>query len=368
MTPRFGINSRSPVTLLLALLVLVAAPIVFTGFFVTQILTRSLIMGLVAAGLVFLYRYMGVLSLAQIGIFAVAGFAYGNLAANGDANGLNLGWTPWLAAVGAVVVATLVSLVFGLLASRSAGIYFMMTTLVFAVIVTYFFGQVTTFSGFGGISGIDTHLPWPLGTPENNPFRLYCVALACCALTWWIFSKVVTTPFGLTMQGIRDDPVRMASLGFNVALHRALTFTFCGMTAGVAGVLFVWWNGHIDPTTAGLSASLDLVIIAVVGGLRHISGAWLGALFFVGVDNIVRNIAPVSARFHTVIGVVLLVVVLASPDGLIGLWHKAAAVTRRQQTRRQSAKRGGRTVAANSDPIHPEQPPSASIQSRGQRF
>lgn len=303
-------------------LILLTAPILFDRFFLTAILTRSLILGLVAASVVFLYRYMGVLSLAQIGIFAFAGFAYGNFVASGDTNGLNLGWSPWVAAVAAIAVASVLSLVLGLLASRSADIYYMMTTLVFAVIVTYVFGQIAPLSGFGGISGLDTNLPWPLGTTADNPFRIYFATLICCAIAWWILARVVTSPFGLTIQGVRDDPVRMASLGFNVPLHRTVVFGFCGIFAAVSGVLFVWWNGHIDPTTAGLSATLDLVVIAVVGGLRHLSGAWVGALFFVGLDNIVRNIAPISERFHTVVGIALLIVVIASPDGLVGLWQK----------------------------------------------
>jgi branched-chain amino acid transport system permease protein len=315
---------------LVVLGLLVTAPILFDRFFLSAILSRSLILGLVAATVVFLYRYMGVLSLAQIGIFAFAGFSYGNFVSVGDTNGLNLGWTPWLAVIVAIAAASLVALLLGVLASRSSGIYFMMTTLVFSVIITYFFGQVAPLSGFGGISGIDAHLPWPLGLPAENPFPLYFAILIICGITWWIYTKVVVTPFGLTIQGVRDDPIRMSSLGFNVSLHRALTFAFCGVTAACAGILYVWWNGHIDPTTSGLSASLDLIVIAVVGGLRHISGAWIGAFFFVGLDNIVRNIAPISERFHTVVGLAFLAIVIASPDGMVGLWNKLAPRLRRR--------------------------------------
>ena len=84
------------------------------------------------------------------------------------------------------------------------------------------------------------------------------------------------TPFGLTLQGIRDDPVRMGSLGYNVPLHRTLAFAFGGFIAAIGGVLFVWWNGHIAPSTIGLGATIDVLVIAVIGGLYRLEGAWLG--------------------------------------------------------------------------------------------
>jgi branched-chain amino acid transport system permease protein len=205
----------------------------------------------------------------------------------------------------------------------------MMITLVFAVIVNYFFGQVTLLSGFGGISNIDSYLPWPLGTPGANPFRLYYAVLAVSAVALLGMRALLRTPFGLATQGVRDDPVRMASLGFNVTVHRTMAFTFTGAVAAVAGILFVWWNGHIDPATVGLSASLDLIVVAVIGGIARLHGAWIGALFFVAVENYVRNVAAISDRFHTVIGLVFLLIVVASPGGLLGLWERGLGRLRR---------------------------------------
>ena len=122
----------------------------------------------------------------------------------------------------------LVALVFGALASRSYGIYFLMITLVFSVIANLFFGQVTSVSGFGGISGI----PIPdFLSRTAHPDRLYFVTLAVALLVYALLRYVARTPFGLTLQGIRDDPVRMSSLGYNVALHRTLAFAFAGFIA-----------------------------------------------------------------------------------------------------------------------------------------
>jgi branched-chain amino acid transport system permease protein len=134
---------------------------------------------------------------------------------------------------------------------------------------------------------------------------------------------VARTPFGLTLQGIRDEPVRMSSLGFNIALHRTLAFVFAGFIAAIGGILFVWWNAQIAPSTIGLGATIDVLVIAVIGGLFRLEGAWLGALVFVLINNYAQDVSFIGDRFHTLIGVIFLVIVLVSPTGLIGLWERA---------------------------------------------
>ena len=155
------------------------------------------------------------------------------------------------------------------------------------------------------------------------------MTLAVALIVYASLRYVARTPFGLTLQGIRDDPVRMSSLGFNVTLHRMLAFTFAGFIAAVGGVLFVWWNAQIAPSTIGLSATIDVLVIAVIGGLYRLEGAWLGALIFVLINNYAPDINFLAGRFHTLIGVIFLVIVLVSPNGLIGLWERATVGRRR---------------------------------------
>ncbi len=309
-------------------LVLVAlfAPLIFNEYWVSALLTQMLFLGVVAASLIFLSAYGGMVSLAQTAIYGVAGFALGNLTTNGNTKGLNLGWAEAPGIVVALAVALVVAFLFGALASRSYGIYFLMITLVFSVIANLSFGQVTTVSGFGGISGI----PIPdFLSRTAHPDRLYFVTLAVALVIYVTLRYVARSPFGLTLQGIRDDPVRMSSLGYNVALHRMLAFTFAGFIAAIGGILFVWWNAQIAPSTIGLSATIDVLVIAVIGGLYRLEGAWLGALVFVLINNYAPDIGAISDRFHTVIGVIFLVIVLVSPNGLIGLWERATAGRRR---------------------------------------
>jgi branched-chain amino acid transport system permease protein len=124
----------------------------------------------------------------------------------------------------------------------------------------------------------------------------------------------------------------MSSLGFNIQLHRALAFTLAGFVAGLAGVLNIWWNGQIDPTSISIGPTLDLLIIAVIGGIAHLEGAWLGAFIFVAANIYLRDIPILGdlggfieerllapERFNTVIGVLLLVIMLLSPDGIAGI-------------------------------------------------
>ena len=139
---------------------------------------------------------------------------------------------PWTGVIAAVIVTTVLALMLGALSSRSTGIYFLMLTLTYAVIGFFFFGQVITFSGFGGMTGID-----PPGFFDGEPKRLYYAGLALSILAYIGFRAIANTPFGLSLQGVRDDPVRMSSLGFNVQLHRTLAFTLAFQAAKAVRIL-----------------------------------------------------------------------------------------------------------------------------------
>jgi branched-chain amino acid transport system permease protein len=295
------------------------APLIFSEYWVATLLTQTMFLGIVAASLIFLSADGGMVSLAQVAIYGIAGFALGNLTTTGNTKGMNLGWDPVLGIVVAIAIAVLVALVFGALASRSYGIYFLMITLVFSVIANLFFGQVTSVSGFGGISGI----PIPdFFDRTAHPNRLYFATLVVAALVYVGLRYVARTPFGLALQGIRDDPVRMRSLGYSVTLHRLLAFGLAGFVAALGGILFVWWNAQIAPSTIDLTATIDVLLIAVIGGMFRLEGAWVGALVFVLINNYAQDVGFVAERFHTLIGLIFLVIVLVSPDGLVGLWER----------------------------------------------
>lgn len=326
-------------------LVLVLLPSLATSFFVNFVMTQTLILGLAAATIVFLAKYGGMTSLAQLLMFGIAGFMFGNAALDGGARGLNLGWHPWAAVGFALLVTTLVAFALGAIASRTTGIYFLMLTLVYGVIGYFVFAQIVEISGPGGITSIQR--PELLGPPV----ALYYAGLVLSVVAYAGFRMLGRTAFGLALQGVRDDPVRMASLGFNVPLHRALAFTLAGFVAGLAGLLNVWWNGQIDPASISIGPTLILLIIAVIGGISSLQGAWLGAFVYVLVLTYLRDLPLVDrigiteARFNTVIGGIVLVIMVLSPEGLTGIVQRL----------RDRLRGGGATEPAPAPPVHTTQ-------------
>jgi branched-chain amino acid transport system permease protein len=130
---------------------------------------------------------------------------------------------------------------------------------------------------------------------------------------------VVRAPFGIALQGIRDNPRRMAALGYGVVAHRVAAYALAGLIAAVGGVLLAWYNALMTPGSVGTGWLINLLVIAVLGGVKHPIGAFLGALVFVllqtfAIDVIDRDVQPDRWPF--------LAIVLFSPDGLLGLWAK----------------------------------------------
>jgi branched-chain amino acid transport system permease protein len=300
-------------------LLLVALPTFGTRFFVEFVATQTLIYGLIAATIVFLTSLGGMISLAQLLMAGIAGFMFGNAALASGARGLNLGWTAWSSVLFALGVTTVVAFLLGALASRTSGIYFLMLTLVYGVIGFNFFAQVVTISGPGGVTSIVAPEPF------TRPVTLYYGALGASVVAYLLFRGIGRTNFGLALQGVRDDPVRMSSLGYNVALHRTLAFTLGGLIAGVGGLLNVWWRGQIDPASIAIGPTLALLIIAVIGGISYFEGAWLGAFVYVllntytGSIPLIDRVGLTPDRFNTVIGLIVILIMVLSPEGLVGI-------------------------------------------------
>ena len=164
-----------------ALVVAVLAPLLFSDFFLNSILTQALILGIGAASLIFLSAYGGMISLAQAGLMGIAGYALANMVTQrvpgGETKGLLLGWDPTLALIAAILLTTAIGLVFGAVASRSYGIYFLMLTLTYTVIAFLFVGSVTLIGGFSPVAGVDQYTPGFIGDIVNDRQRLYFIAL-----------------------------------------------------------------------------------------------------------------------------------------------------------------------------------------------
>jgi branched-chain amino acid transport system permease protein len=292
--------------LALVLVVVALAPVLFSTFVTSQVGLTSLWLGMAAVSLTFLSGHGGMVSLAQTALFGVAGLIAAKLS-------VEAGWNPWAAALAGILAATAVGLLFGAVASGSQGIYYLIITLAFAQVTYFYFAAVPTFGAHQGINGVPP--PALIGDPVQHPARMYYFLLAVSLLVFLGLRYVSRTAFGLALQGVRDDPVRMAALGYNVRLHRTLGFTLAAPVAGAAGVLSAWSNTRMSAGSISLGVAILVLAAAVIGGLNRLEGAWVGALLYTVCDTYMRGWTD---RFTTWLGVVFLVIVLVSPGGVVG--------------------------------------------------
>ena len=315
MTRAWTLGTRGALALVLVVVALV--PVLFSTFVTSQVGLTSLWLGIVAVSLTFLSGYGGMVSLAQTALFGVAGLIAAKLS-------VEAGWNPWAAALAGILAATAVGLLFGAVASGSQGIYFLIITLAFAQVTYFYFAAVPTFGAHEGINGVPT--PDLIGDPVQDPARMYYFLLTVSVLVFLGLHHVSRTAFGLALQGVRDDPVRMAALGYNVRLHRTLGFTLAAPVAGAAGVLSAWSNTRMSAGSISLGIAILVLTTAVIGGLNRLEGAWVGALLYTLCDTYLRGWTD---RFTTWLGVVFLVIVLVSPGGVVGLLGSAGTWVRR---------------------------------------
>lgn len=311
--------SPKAATHLVAGLLLVAYPLVASPFFVFQIGAYTLILGTIALSLMILAGYGGMVSLAQMMIAGVAGYLVAILGTN-ESGLLGLGWPWWLYVPTAVLIASAVASLIGLLAVRSAGIYMIMITLAVATAFFYFARQnYAVLNGFNGFHGVVP--PHAFGIAWRKPIPFYYLCLGIAAAFYAAALYVERSTFGLALQAVRDNPRRMRALGFNVPALRVFAFFLAGVIAATAGVLLVWFNSQISPGTISVAAAIDTLVIAVVGGISRPAGPFFGALLFALLQNFAIDLID-PERFNTVIGIVFLAVVLLSPDGLLGLFAR----------------------------------------------
>jgi len=304
-----------PRHVLLPLLALVF-PLVATPFFTFQVAAQALVLGLVALSLTFLAGYGGMVSLAQLTVAGIAGYSVAIFGVSGTA--VSLGWPWWVCVPLALAIATVCATLIGWLSVRTEGIYTIMITL--AIGVAFYYLVLQNYSVFNGFQGFQkVYPPTVLGIDWRSPLPFYYLCLACSLAGYLVVKWLVRAPFGIALQGIRDNPRRMNALGYNVVAHRVAAYAVAGLIAAVGGVLLVWYNGLISPGSVSTTWLINILVIAVLGGMRHPIGSFVGAVVFVLLQTFAIDLID-RERFNLVIGGVFLAIVLFSPDGLLGLW------------------------------------------------
>ncbi|MEO1089786.1 MAG: branched-chain amino acid ABC transporter permease [Pseudomonadota bacterium] len=303
---------------------LLIMPLLANDFWLFQVFGWTFVLGMIALSLMFLAGYGGMVSLIQMSVAGMGGYMVAILGTSGMAD-FSVGLPWWVNIPAAILIAAAFGTIVGALAVRTEGIYTIMITLALASAFFYFTRQ--NYGLFNGYTGFNLVVPPQLfGVDWRQPIPFYYLTLGCAVLAYGAVVYVSRSPFGLALQGVRDNPRRMAALGFNVTAHRIAAYTFASVIAAAGGILLVWQNAQISPGTIGIPAVIDILVIAIVGGIKRPIGPFVGALIYVLLRTFSPDVLTAldlsGERFKLLIGIGFLAVVFFSPDGVLGLWDR----------------------------------------------
>lgn len=282
-----------------------------------SLLTQMFIFGLLALAADLLLGHAGLFSLCHAAFFSVAAYTSAILQ-------VRYGFGTLSAMAAGMTVGTCLGLLFGL-AVRTRGVYFILVTLAMGYViwgVGYRWSALT-----GGDSGI-TNVPAPSigGLSIQTGREMYYAILLVVAGVLAVYARLVASPFGLALRGIKSGEPRMRSLGFSPARHLYAAFVLSSWLASLAGVLYVGFNKFVNPVSASLHVNVESVLMAIVGGSGTLLGPFLGAGLILGLRNWVSTFFELHLA---VMGLVFIAVVIWVPGGVMGLIRRLSAKNRR---------------------------------------
>jgi branched-chain amino acid transport system permease protein len=167
-------------------------------------------------------------------------------------------------------------------------------------------------NGDNGIAGLTR--PMPFGASLDSAASFYWFALAVAAVAFLMMTTFVSSSFGSSLKGVRDQPRRMAALGFNPWMIRWITFIYSGFWAGVSGLLYVYYNKYIHPTSLSTTNSAEGLLGVIAGGSGTLGGPIVGATLV----SLLKNYASgYIERWNMLLGAVFLAIVLLMPTGIV---------------------------------------------------
>ncbi len=295
---------RSPrAAAIVAVAVLAALPLATTGYTLV-LMIDILVFALFAASLHFIMGPAGMVSFGHAAYLGLGAYGAGLLLKAA-------GWPMMAALLAAPVVAAAGAVVFGWFCVRLSGVYLAMLTLAFAQIAWSIVFQWDDFTGgSNGIVGV-----WPAPWLAPKP-AYYLLALALCGGAVWLLRRMLFAPFGYALRAGRDSPLRADAIGIDVRRVRWAGFVVAGACAGLAGGLYAFSKGSISPdSTMAVSRSIDALVMVLLGGVQTLSGPIVGAAAFTWLQDV---IARSTDYWRAVLGVSILVLVLAFPQGIVG--------------------------------------------------
>lgn len=285
-----------------ALVVLAGVPFLLPGYN-TTLVTEMLIFAALAMSIDILAGYAGRTPLCHGAIFGVATYVVLYYASVADGN-------VWVGVLLGIAAGTLTAMVFALLAIRTSGVYFLLLTLAMGMIVWGICLRWTSVTG--GENGIRGSVkPGWLA----DQARFYWFVLAVTGLMTLAMWRFVTSPFGLTLRGIKESESRMRALGYNVPLHLFIGFAVSGFFAAVAGALYAFYNSFVSPSTVALGQSVEGLLMAIVGGVGTLFGALIGSALIIALENFV---SLYTERWSMVLGLAFILTMIFAPEGILG--------------------------------------------------
>ncbi len=281
-------------------------PVVLPTYYV-RLFTLALIWAVFAMSLDLILGKGGIVSLGHAVFFGICAYTAG-LAA------LHLTSSLALQIGVALFVCVFAALVLGSLLLRSRGVYFMMLTIAFSEVFRAIAHSWRSFTGGGdGLANI----PRPAWTTSVETF--YYVAFLVFIAVFVFLRFYIKSRMGISLQGIRESEKRMTSLGYNVQKLRLLSFMVAGGIGGLAGILYVYFNGYASPEYFSVDTSAQAITMIIFGGAGTLIGPVIGAFFVVFVRNI---LSTVTERWTMIIGLVFVIMVICAPSGVVGLWRR----------------------------------------------
>ena len=301
LTPR----QRIGLGFILALLVISPS---FLSSYLLTLMTQALIYGILAMSLDILLGYTGLPSLGHAAYLGLGAYSVAVLATRHGASF-------WVTLGVGVLLAMAVAAVFGLVALRATGVYFLMITLALGMVIWGLAHRwVSMTQGDNGIPGVprpDLGLAWSFA----KPIPFYYLSLVGILLALWILWVVVRSPFGKSLVGIRESESRMWTLGYNVWLHKYIGFVIAGTVGGFSGVLWAYYNGFMSPADVELATSVEALLMVALGGRATLLGPAVGAGVIVFLRNLVSNY---TRRWLLILGAVYIGTIVYAPEGIAG--------------------------------------------------
>ena len=304
-------SQRAKVIVVAAVLAAVAVIVPNTNSFVILLATRALAFSILVMSLDILLGFTGLASLGQAAYLGVGAYLTAILATR---YGFGLGFDFWLVVVFGIAVGAALAAVFGLLAIRATGVYFLMITLALGQCVwglAYRWNSLT-----GGDNGINLRERPKFGIDLAYDVTFFYLVFAFFAVSLLAMYILVRSPFGQSLVGIRERELRMRILGYNTWLHKYIAFIIAGGFGGLAGVLWAHTAGIVSPENVVLTTSVDALLMAVLGGAGTLIGGVIGAFIVFGMREYLSTIVP---WWQYVLGTVYVLTILFLPGGLMGI-------------------------------------------------